>query len=91
MIEIIVMEEKEYFPLGQLAEIEKIIVACYNRTLKQRLLDFQTLSTTDRYLKLIKTTPYLIQQASITQVASYLGVKLETLSRIRMKIIHPEF
>jgi hypothetical protein len=25
MIEIIVMEEKEYFPLGQLAEIEKII------------------------------------------------------------------
>ena len=75
---------KKRYPV--LAEIEKIIVVCYIETYKKRIIEFQSLTSTERYQKLIKTHPYIILQAPLTQVASYLGIKLETLSRIRQKM-----
>jgi CRP-like cAMP-binding protein len=74
-----------------LTEIEKIIIACYNKALRERIIDFQSLKAKDRYIKLLQTNHYLLQQASIAQIASYMGVKVETLSRIRTKIIHLKF
>ncbi|OCX52785.1 hypothetical protein BEL04_00150 [Mucilaginibacter sp. PPCGB 2223] len=37
----------------------------------------------DRYKLLLKTHPNILQQASLKQIASYLGIELETLSRLR--------
>jgi len=40
-------------------------------------------SARERYEELIRTSPEIIQSASIGHIASYLGISLETLSRIR--------
>ena len=40
-----------------------------------------------RYLKLLKTRPELIQRIPQHQLASYIGVKPESLSRIRKRIL----
>jgi CRP/FNR family transcriptional regulator, anaerobic regulatory protein len=40
-----------------------------------------------RYLNLLKTRPELVQQIPQHYIASYLGVKPETLSRIRKRIL----
>ena len=40
----------------------------------------------DRYLKLLKTSPSLLQRVPQYYLASYLGIKPQSLSRIRKKI-----
>ena len=40
----------------------------------------------ERYELLLRTHPRILQQATLTQIASYLGIKLETLSRLRASI-----
>ena len=40
-----------------------------------------------RYLNLLKTRPQLVQQIPQHYIASYLGIKPETLSRIRKRIL----
>lgn len=42
----------------------------------------------DRLELLLKTYPAIMQQASSKQVASYLGIELETLSRLRAQLHH---
>lgn len=49
-------------------------------------INLLTLSPTERYLKLIKERPQILQRTSLKIVASYLGVTAESLSRIRNKI-----
>ena len=50
------------------------------------LIDLQKLhSPLERYEFLIKNKPEMIQKIPITQLASYIGVARETLSRIRKK------
>lgn len=56
-------------------------------SLKQRHIDMVSLSTTDRYLTLLKEKPQIIQQASLKYIASFLGVTDTSLSRIRKEIL----
>ncbi|MFT6147846.1 MAG: CRP-like cAMP-binding protein [Saprospiraceae bacterium] len=49
------------------------------------LLYLQSKSGKERYEYLIKTEPQLIQRVSLTDLASFLGMSRETLSRIRSK------
>lgn len=44
---------------------------------------FKLLSPKQRFEKLIKEQPEFLQRVSLTQIASYLGISRETLSRIR--------
>jgi CRP-like cAMP-binding protein len=46
---------------------------------------FKIYSPTERYHYLQQNNPQVIQRISLTQIASYLGVARETLSRIRKK------
>lgn len=55
--------------------------------LKQRSLDMITDTATDRYLKLIKEKPQIVQSAPLKQIASYLGITDSSLSRIRKEIV----
>lgn len=54
---------------------------------RQRTIDMSSLSAEDRYLKLLKTSPSIFQNVPLKYIASYLGIKPETLSRIRKRSI----
>jgi len=49
--------------------------------------DFKTSTPEQRYLNLLKTRPDLLQRVPQHQIASYLGMKPQSLSRIRKRII----
>ena len=66
---------------------------CFRKKLEHMLvsfrqkLDFQKFETArQRYLNLLNEIPQLLHRVSAVQIASYLGVTPETLSRIRSKI-----
>ena len=51
--------------------------------LMERVNEFQTSSAKERYQKFVKEHPYVYQKATLGQIASYLGIDIATLSRIR--------
>jgi CRP-like cAMP-binding protein len=54
---------------------------------QQRIKDLLILSANERYLKLLAQQPELILNVPIQYIASYIGIKPESLSRIRRKMI----
>jgi CRP-like cAMP-binding protein len=52
----------------------------------ERVSDFQTLTAKERYLKFIKNSPHLALNVSIENIASFLGMEPQSLSRIRKQI-----
>lgn len=46
---------------------------------------FKLLTPAERYFELLNKRPDFLQRVSLTQIASYLGISRETLSRIRAK------
>ncbi len=75
---------KTRFP--KLLELDLMMTEYYAMWLEERLRRFHTLDATKRYQKLIAEQPHVVRQIQLTHIASYLGVSLETLSRIRAKI-----
>ncbi len=69
-----------------LHKAEQLIVACNVLWLEERLYAIQHLSATQRYRLLIERQPQLIRLIPLSYIASYLGISLETLSRIRAKL-----
>lgn len=55
----------------------------YSSAIEERLYMMQTLSAPERYNWLITKYPRLLEIATVTQIASYLGLTKETLYRIR--------
>lgn len=53
------------------------------RRLEQRLLMFQLMNASERYHWFISAYPSITERATLTQIASYLGIAKETLYRIR--------
>ena len=51
--------------------------------LEYRLHQLLFMSSKERYENLLKAAPEVFQRISLTDIASYLGVSRETLSRIR--------
>lgn len=47
---------------------------------------FKTTSAEDRYRQLLATRPGLVQRVPLQQLASYLGIRPESLSRIRRRV-----
>jgi CRP/FNR family transcriptional regulator, anaerobic regulatory protein len=54
---------------------------------KQRINDMATLTAEQRYLKLMKEKPNIARNIPLKYIASYLGIKPESLSRIRKDLI----
>ena len=54
--------------------------------LQKRLTDMFTLSTEEKYTKLLKIYPDIMQRVPQHMIASYLGLTPETLSRVRKKL-----
>lgn len=55
---------------------------------ENRSKELSVLNAEQRYLKLIDNYPEIIQNVPIQYIASFLGMKPESLSRIRKKIIN---
>ncbi len=73
----------------QFPEIEhtyRLILEKYYIALEEQLIFTKFKSAKDRYLELIENRPKIIQKASVGQIASYLDMSIETLSRVRSKI-----
>jgi CRP-like cAMP-binding protein len=76
-------EAKLSFP--ELATLDLMMTEYYAMWLENRLFQFHTMDATSRYNKLVKDHPHIIQYIPLSFIASYLGITLETLSRIRAK------
>lgn len=74
---------KKQFPM--LMEYDILMTELYTIWLEDRLFDFHALNATERYETLLKKSPEYFHHLKLTHIASYLGISLETLSRIRAK------
>ncbi|MBC8146372.1 MAG: Crp/Fnr family transcriptional regulator, partial [Bacteroidetes bacterium] len=54
---------------------------------QEMLMLYITDSPEQRYTKLLKNRPELLQRVPQHQIASYIGIKPESLSRIRKRIL----
>lgn len=59
------------------------LIAEHATFLEERLYQLQFMSSKERYESLVKTVPQVLQRLSLTDIASFLGVSRETVSRIR--------
>lgn len=66
--------------------ISRAIVEAEFAEQKKQLNSYITDSPEERYLKLLKSRPDIFQRVPQYHIASYLGVKPESLSRIRKRI-----
>lgn len=69
------------------AEIGRIIYEQALAYKEQRTKDIMTLSADQRYLKLMTHHPEIIQNVPLHYIASFIGIKPESLSRIRKQLI----
>lgn len=70
---------------NQLQKLDFLLTEYYALWLEEKVFELHTQNATQRYETLLKKSPHIIQQVQLTQIASYLNVSLETLSRIRAK------
>ena len=61
----------------------RLLLEDYYMRLEERLLGIQFRTAKERYDHLLLKRPEIVQRAPLGKVASYLGMKQETLSRIR--------
>ncbi|NMH88921.1 Crp/Fnr family transcriptional regulator [Flavivirga algicola] len=73
-------------PSVQIEQVINHFNLLYTIQLEKRLFLIQTYSATEKYKQIITEEPHLIQHISNKQLASYLGITRETLSRIRSSI-----
>lgn len=85
--------EFKYEPLMALFEEDRDVERLYRRILERYYIDLEEhlifskfKSAKERYLELMENKPYIIHKASVGQIASFLDMSLETLSRIRATI-----
>ncbi len=77
------MQENQESDSVELLKMLNSALIIYNSYLEERVYTLQCMSATERYQWAIERHPMLLEYATITQIASYLGVTKETLYRIR--------
>ena len=84
------LEKETFQKYPQLASLSGIIAEKIMAQQQESFAEFKTSTPEERYLNVLKTRPDLIQRVPQHQIASYLGIKPESLSRIRKRIINKE-
>ena len=72
-----------YLKFPETERLGRIITEAYYIKLEERLLSIQFKTAKERYQNFVLSKPSLLQRTSLGQIASYLGITQETLSRIR--------
>lgn len=75
-----------YIKFPETERLGRIITETYYIKLEERLLSIQFKTAKERYQNFVLSKPSLLQRISLGQIASYLGITQETLSRIRAEI-----
>lgn len=75
-----------YVKFPETERIGRIITENYYIKLEERLLNIQFKTAKERYQNVLHKKASLLQRASLGQIASYLGITQETLSRIRAEL-----
>lgn len=91
------LEDSEFIKLN-IAEIKELtrtdlsisnlindLIIEHTLCIEERLYQLQFMNSQKRYKVLYETVPEIFQKVSLTDIASYLGMSRETLSRIRSK------
>jgi len=78
--------QKIYNEHDEFNYIARVITEVYFIRSEERLYLIRKKSAEERYLYLGEHYPEILQRVPLTYIASYLGLTLETLSRIRKKI-----
>jgi CRP-like cAMP-binding protein len=76
--------------IDESASFQKFSLIIFEQALSSSALranDLATLNAEQRYKKIITQQPQLIQNIPIQYIASYLGMRPESMSRIRRQII----
>ncbi|MCB9187982.1 MAG: Crp/Fnr family transcriptional regulator [Flavobacteriales bacterium] len=84
------IEEEHFDQFPELKEITRnILESDLNRT-KNEYKNFILSSPLDRYKNFLRTRPDLVNRVPLNQIASYLGMTPESLSRIRKRLVSPD-
>jgi CRP-like cAMP-binding protein len=75
-----------YKTFPETERIGRLITENYYIKLEERVLNLQFKTAKERYQKLFSSKPSLLRRASLGQIAAYLGITQETLSRIRAEV-----
>lgn len=81
------LETEIYQKFPQIESLNRALGEAIMAKNQDTFAEFKMASPEERYLALLKSRPDLIQIAPQYQIASYLGMKPESLSRIRKRIM----
>ncbi len=79
-------QDKLYKVIPKIEQYFRILLENSSTAAQKRISDFISASAEERYLNFLKTYPKLAQRVSQSQIASYLGIKPQSLSRIRKEL-----
>ncbi|WP_062052886.1 Crp/Fnr family transcriptional regulator [Aquimarina longa] len=82
------IENEMFQKYPQLESLSRIIAEEIITKHQTSFTEFKTSNPEERYLHLLKTRPNIIQRAPQYQIASYLGIKPESLSRIKKRLMN---
>lgn len=77
--------EELYAKVPRWQLICKDVADLKNKNLLDRTREFQTLTATERYQNFCEQYPRVIMKVPLSHIASYLGIDIATLSRLRKK------
>lgn len=84
------LETELFKKFPQLESLTRALVEAIMLKQQDTLAEFKMASPEERYLDLLKNRPDLVQRVPQHQIASYLGIKPESLSRIRKRLVKQE-
>jgi CRP-like cAMP-binding protein len=79
-------EKDAYEKYPQLESITRVVVGKILVNASNEFDDWVCANPEERYLQLIKSRPELVQRVAQYQLANYLGIKPQSLSRIRKRL-----
>ncbi|HEX8376346.1 MAG TPA: Crp/Fnr family transcriptional regulator [Pedobacter sp.] len=81
------LEDEMYRKFPELESLNRVLGEAIMAKYTEAFAEFKMASPMERYLNFLKTRPDLNQRVPQHQIASYLGMKPESLSRIRKRMI----
>ncbi|WP_020530435.1 Crp/Fnr family transcriptional regulator [Flexithrix dorotheae] len=67
-------------------KLNKVVFAKTMLQLQERIVSMRFFTAKQKYIALLKSFPKIDQRVQLSHIASYIGITLETLSRLRSRI-----